>query len=98
MLLYEDCLYYDRTNWVSNIRNLLNSLGFGDCWLAQNVGNATAFLSLVKQRLHDNFVQNWMSRLSETSRGEIYIKIASFELQPYLQIIAIKHFRGSLAR
>ena len=38
-------------------------------WLALGVGNVNRFLNLVKQRLDDNFIQNWNLRLTDSSRA-----------------------------
>ena len=51
------------------------------------VGNVTIFLSLVKQRLHDNFIQDWNSRLKESSRAFFYSGIRSFHYQHYLNCV-----------
>ena len=64
----------NKTNWASLVHNLLASLGFCNVWLAQGVGNIGAFLSVFKQRLHDNFVQNWHDRLNNSSRAN-FIKL-----------------------
>ncbi len=51
----------NKQNWAALVRNLLSELGFYHVWLAQGVGNVNSFLIAFKQRLHDNFVQNWNS-------------------------------------
>ena len=56
-------------NWAKLVKQLLGCLGFNEVWVARTVGDVNIFLSLVKQRLHDNFIQNWNSRLSESSRA-----------------------------
>ena len=43
------------------VKRLLCTLGFNNVWLAQGVGNVNSFLNLVKQRLQNNFTQNWNS-------------------------------------
>ena len=40
----------------------------------KNVGNISIFLSLVKQRPTDTFIQNWNSRLDNSSRALFYKK------------------------
>ena len=51
------------TSWASLVKDLLFSLGFNEVWLQQGVGNYNIFISLLKQRLTDNFIQNWQARL-----------------------------------
>ena len=53
-------------NWVSLVRDLLSRLGFYYVWIQQGVGNPNAFTSEVRQRLTDNFVQNWNSCLLDS--------------------------------
>ena len=85
-------------NWASKVKDLLSSLGFYEVWLAQGVGNKNAFLSEVKLRLRDNFVQNWNSRLSESSRARFYSSFSNFEYQIYLDLVKINKFRVALSK
>ena len=71
---------YSAENWA---KQLLGCLGFNEVWVAQTVGDVNIFLSLVKQRLHDNFIQNLNSRLRESSRASFYSGISSFHFQHY---------------
>ena len=75
----------DKDNWASLVKKLLESLGFNDVWLAQGVGNVNLFLSLVKQRLHDQFIQNCNSRIQESSRANFYACVSSFQFRNYLK-------------
>lgn len=91
-------LFPRKTNWASLVKNLLMSLGFYDVWLNQGVGNVNVFMNVLKQRLNDNFIQNWHSRLDESSRAVFYKSIASFRLQPYLEHINVSKFCIALSR
>ena len=72
-LLKEDSqLYPNRVNWASLVRDLLNNLGLHYAWTEQGVGNINAFMSLVRQRLTDHFIQNWNSRINESTRALCY--------------------------
>jgi len=62
------------------------TLGFYDAWLIQDIGDSVLFLSFVKQRLKDQFIQNWNRRLEESSRAVFYKHISSFGFKPYLHI------------
>ena len=44
---------YGKTNWVSNVRLLLQSNGFGYVWTNQSVTNPHSFISVFTQRLKD---------------------------------------------
>jgi len=69
-LLKNDCENTIRVkNWCSLFKQLL--------WLFQEVGNASVFLSNVKQRLSDQFIQGWDGRLNISSRASLYKHISS---------------------
>lgn len=87
-----------KANWASLIRHLLMTLGFYDVWLGQGVGNYEGFMSTLKQRLTDNFVQNWHSRLEESSRAIFYRSIASFQFQPYLEHLNVTKFSQAITK
>jgi exonuclease III len=88
----------NKANWCSLVKSLLCSLGFHDAWLMQSVGNIDMFLFVVKQRLRDHFVQNWSSRLQDSSRALFYRQISCFKLQPYLSLVNVKKYYCELAR
>ena len=84
-------------NWASQVKSILESLGFPNAWLLQGVGNKTVFLSLLRQRLRDTFIQNWQSRLQNSSRAMFYKEFANFEYQTYLDLNKVK-FRVALTK
>ena len=86
------------TNWASMLKQLLCSLGFNDVWLAQGVGDIKAFLIVAKQRVRDQFVQNWHSRLENSSRALFYVQVSNFKLQPYLEVLNSSKLITAMAR
>jgi hypothetical protein len=62
-----------------------------------SVGNIDMFLFVVKQRFRDHFVQNWSSRLQDSSRALFYRQISLFKLQPYLSLVNVKKYYCELA-
>ena len=84
--------------WAKSVCNLLQSLGLHYAWINQGVGDDKCFLSLVKSRLNDAFIQNWMSELINSSRAVSYNLFCKFEFQPYLNDVTIDKFRFSLCR
>ena len=78
-----------KENWAKLVKQLLGCLGLNEVWVAQTVGDVNIFLSLVKQRLHDNFIQNWNSWLRESSRASFYSGISSFHYQYYLNFVSV---------
>ena len=85
-------------NWASLIKSTLALLVYHYVWQAQGVGNSKAFLSELKQRLSDNFQQNWHERLSNSTRATFYINISSFNFQSYLNVVNIRKFRQALTK
>ena len=85
-------------NWCAMLRNLLGNLGFNYVWISQTLGNKKLFLAVVKQRLCDQFVQNWEGRLNDSSRATFYRQISNFEFQPYLHKINMMKFCQSLSK
>ena len=73
-------------NWCSLLKQLLCTLGFYDVWFFQEVGNVSVFLSNVKQRLSDQFIQGLDGRLNISSSASLYKYISSFKFKPYLDI------------
>ena len=94
MLVNDFNVYPNKVSWV----NLLGELGLMEAWLQQNVGNVHGFISIVKQRLEDTFVQNWNSRLNDSSRALFYRNLNNFGFKSYLDIVTTEKFRYSLTR
>ena len=65
----------DSYNWVSDVKQLLCSIGFGDVWYNQGVIDQTGFLCVIKQRLFDIFKQSWSARLVESPRARFYRQV-----------------------
>jgi hypothetical protein len=58
--------------WATQVRTFLGNLGFHYIWLEQNAQDAINILPYIKQRLIDNFAQEWQSCVSSSSRFVIY--------------------------
>ena len=83
MLKHDMEVYPDKPNWCTILKDLLFTLGMYDAWYFQEIGNTDYILYIVKQRLCDQFVQNWQGRLQQSNRARCYKIISSFKLQPY---------------
>ena len=70
-----------RQIWVSKVRDLLFTYGFGYAWIAQYVGDIGMFISQFKQRLTDCMPQWWHADISECSRCITYK-----EFKPFLNV------------
>lgn len=51
------------SKWITYIENILNDCGFSEYWIAQNVPKCINLSKLVKQRLCDQFKQNWYTTI-----------------------------------
>ena len=87
-----------KVNWASLVKNLFMTLGYYEVWVNQGVGDYDIFMRSIKQRLNDNFVQNWHSRLEESSRAVFYRSIASFQFQPYLNVLNVTKISHALSK
>ena len=63
---------YGGTNWASQIKDILQSHGFSNLWLTQDV-NGVPF-SAVKQRIIDVFQQTWYTEINNSSRLSSYCR------------------------
>jgi hypothetical protein len=50
------------------------------------------YFCLAKQRLHDQFKQNWHDRLENSIRALFYRTISNFRFQPYLEYFTNSKF------
>ena len=77
----------DAVTWVSQVKHLLESNGFGYVWQNQSVDNEREFLKLFKKRLCDIYIQEWYNEVQMTSDSRLYkhIKI-DFCYESYMNI------------
>ena len=86
------------TNWASLLRDLLCSMGFNVVWQQQGVGNFNNFISVFKQRLSDTFIQNWHSRIENSSKALCYRSFATFQFQPYLDNVNVSKYLTAFSK
>ena len=60
MLMLHDNI--GRTNWVTNIKDLLFQNGYRYVRIRLGVGQINRFVSSLKQRLNDCLTQNWSDK------------------------------------
>ena len=82
-----------KVNWVSLVKNLLSELGFYEVWINQGVGNVNAFLSLFKQRIRDNYKQDWNARINQSPIARFYCLFSNFGFKSYLNLDTAKNIR-----
>ena len=78
-------------NWVTNVRDVLCSNGYGVVWLMGEVGNTDLFLSTLKTTLIDNFYQDLEARMTADVNCSWYFGIKPlFSSESYLSNLNIK--------
>ena len=86
-----------QVTWVSQVKDMLNSMGMGYIWNIQKVENENEFLKSFKLRLKDMYKQQWNSEISNTTDGRLYKNIKhDFEFENYLQLP--KYLRTSISK
>ena len=68
MLLYDN---NGHRNWVTNVKRLLFSTGFGYVWQDQNIVSDN-FIHLFTQRLKDMFFQTWHEKIALSTKCDLY--------------------------
>ena len=69
------------------------------CWLQQGVGDGKKFVCELKQRLADNFIQEWDATIRDKERYFPYRNVKSiFEQEQYLSALEICCFRVGLCQ
>ena len=92
MLLYQQDL--GKKTSAYHVKDLLCRNGFGDVWLQQNVGHLNRFVSILKQRLLDQFQQDWSDSITSNERSEFYsIFKHSIHTEKYIDFIQLRCFR-----
>ena len=67
-------------SWSTKLRDLLCKFGFGFVWLQKCVGNEKAFLAVLKERLYDDFNQEWTTTINSSERFCLHICIIEIQL------------------
>ena len=85
--------------WVIEVKDVLSGNWFYCVWLQQAVGELKRFLSELKQRFLNNFLQNWAATIRDKDRYFPYRHVKSiFEPQQYLSVLEIYCFRVVLCQ
>ena len=83
-------------NWVSKVRNLLCSYGFGEAWYNQGVVDVNLFLVLFKQRAIDLYLHDWFFNLENSNKALLYRNINVY-FRPSLYLTVISNIQHRLA-
>ena len=55
--------------YIQNVKCILDSCGFSDIWLSQDIINPKWFRVVTAQRINDQFLQEWSTTLNTSSSG-----------------------------
>ena len=58
--------------WIHFVKNSLDELGLLEYFIKQKIDNMSHFKSLVKSRLHDQFVQQWFNTIENSPKCLVY--------------------------
>ena len=76
---------------IECVHNILNACGFPNIWNEQGALNVKWITNLVKQRLKDQFIQEWSNNINSLSKGHTYkIFKPVFRHEKYLNILPTK--------
>ena len=88
----------EKKGWVNQVKNVLSKNAFYCVWLQQRVGDENKFLCELKQRLRDNFIQEWNATIRDKDRYFPYRNVKSiYEPEKYLSALEIYCFRVGFA-
>ena len=77
-----------KTNWVTNVKNLLNQNGFNYVWNNPKSVNVKVFIPIFKQKIIDTFVQNWHVDKESNNVLDLYTNVKhNFAYEMYLDIL-----------
>ncbi|MES9883266.1 MAG: reverse transcriptase family protein [Sedimenticola sp.] len=83
--------------WVSNVKSLLDNLGFSYLWNKPEVSKPQ--LNMVIQRVYDQYLQGWFSDVANSRKLSTYKTIKSgFSMEKYFTIVENDNFRIALTR
>ena len=82
--------------WITQVKELLCNTGFQYVWLNQSVPNANEFVSVLKQRLIDTFLQEWNASIRDRETYILYRQLnGDFGCTNCIFQIGIYSFRAS---
>ena len=77
-----------KSNWVDYVKHILCSNGYGNIWEAPNEFNQKWLVASLKQKLKDQYIQNWSSLVDQSSSGTNYrIFKNSFQMNTYFSYL-----------
>lgn len=86
-------------SWALSVKNLLNDLGFAFLYDPVNFDVNTDYFPMLKQRLRDQYLQEWSDTVDNQPKLDYYKKFKTeFCYEKYLDIVDNSNFRKELSR
>lgn len=84
-LLYSNHLNGVNYKWLCYTKSIFDGCGLSNIWLSQTFSSKTWLVKCIKQKLCDQFIQQWSSDIEISSKGISYrLFVDNFEMQHYL--------------
>ena len=61
-----------KSEYVSNVKNVINTFGFSGIWDSQSIPNSNWFKLAVSRKLNDQYLQEWSSLVDSSLSGNNY--------------------------
>ena len=86
-----------KTNWASNVRDLLFDSGLNYIWYQQSEIHTIGFFDVIKNRIKDQYIQSWLSNVEKSEKLSIYKDIKlEFRFEHYLDFCYNSHLLTKL--
>ena len=90
-------IIYNNSIWNSNVKVLLNNLGFSH--LNFNQTHIKSYINRIEQRLHDQAIQSMNSSIANNRKLDFFRTIHTLSKRPaYLDILKLKRERSILSK
>ena len=90
----ENELLIHENSWSGAIKKMLETNGYGYIWINKGTQMIPSFIRSFKQRLIDQFWQNWSDKINNKNRFQIYREIKTqHQREDYLKHITVTKFR-----
>ena len=93
----DNSITYDGANWAFQIKTILETHGFSNIWLNQDV--TSVLFPVIKQRILDVYHQSWYADINNSPRLSTYCRFKhTFVLEKYLDFILEEKYRIALCQ
>lgn len=96
-LYREQCIINNRKHWACIVLSKINHLGLGN--LIDNININSNYYPSIKQRIRDQYFQNWHEKVNSYSKLQYYKNFkTNFQFETYLSIISNDNERKEMTR